>query len=106
VLERQLSELEVHGRADQIPGSITVEIASAQAGDSIRLSDLQLPDGIEPTRDPDTVIARVTEPRVAPEVEAALEAEEAAQAALRACQSSSLGSHGSGRRPLGKPAWT
>lgn len=81
VFERQLTDLEVHGRADQLPESFVVDVGEAEAGHMFRVADLEVPSGIEVTRDPETVIARVTEPRVAPEVEAALEAEEAAHAA-------------------------
>jgi large subunit ribosomal protein L25 len=81
VFERQLAELEVHGRADQLPEAIMVEVGEAEAGHMFRVADLQIPEGIEVTRDPETVIARVSEPKVSADVAAALDAEEAAHAA-------------------------
>lgn len=82
VLERQLDQIDVHGRADQIPESIHINLAGRQAGDLIHISDLQLGDGISATKDGTTIVARVSSPTVAPDVEAALQAEEAAHDAL------------------------
>lgn len=82
VLERQIDEVDVNGRADQIPEALTVDVRRKRPGDLIHISDLQMPSGITPTRTPDTIVARVTSPKVAPDVEAALEAEEAAHQAL------------------------
>jgi large subunit ribosomal protein L25 len=82
VLQRQLDEIEVHGRVDLLPEAVEVNLAGAAAGHTVHISDLQFPQGIEPTKPPETVVALVSAPTVAPDVEAALEAEEAAHAAL------------------------
>lgn len=82
VLQRQMSELEVHARADQLPEAIVVDVSGVAAGHSLRIEDLQLPEGIEPTKDPSQLVVSVTHPSVPSDVGAALEAEEAARVAL------------------------
>jgi large subunit ribosomal protein L25 len=82
VLETQLAEVDVHGRADQIPESFPIDLAGRQAGDLIHISDLKLPAGITATKPGDTIIARISSPTVSADVEAALQAEEAAHDAL------------------------
>jgi large subunit ribosomal protein L25 len=80
VFQRQADEIEVHGRADQLPETIVIDVATASAGDSIRVGDLPLPEGIEATKDHDLPVATITEPSIPADVEAALDAEEAAHA--------------------------
>ncbi|MFN3651748.1 MAG: 50S ribosomal protein L25 [Armatimonadota bacterium] len=84
VLERQMTELEVTGRADLLPTMITVNVAECEAGTAIRIADLGLPEGVEPTKDPDLPVATVNAPSIPADVEAALDAEEAAHAAAEA----------------------
>jgi large subunit ribosomal protein L25 len=83
MLERQVDELEVHGRADQIPEHITIDLAGVSAGDTIRIADLKLPEGIHADKDADVPVARITSPSDAPP-DAAIEAEDAAHAAEHA----------------------
>jgi large subunit ribosomal protein L25 len=77
VFQRQMDALEVHGRADALPESIVVHLESFKAGDSIRVADLKLPEGVETTRDPELAVAIISLPSVPADVEAALDAEEA-----------------------------
>ena len=84
VLERQLSEIELQGRADLLPETLTVDVSRCTAGDTVRLSDMALPQGLHATKDADSVVASIKAPTVSADVEAALEAEEAAHAALHA----------------------
>jgi large subunit ribosomal protein L25 len=84
VPQHQMTELEVHARADMLPESITIDLSRAQAGDTIRVGDLQLPPGVEPTKGADVPVVTVTVPSVSADVEAALDAEEAAHATLAA----------------------
>lgn len=84
VPERQMSELEVHGWAELLPEAITVDVSGGQPGHPIRIRDLQLPQGIETSRDPDQVVVNITVPAVPADVAAALDAEEAAHAELEA----------------------
>lgn len=84
VFQRQTSEIEVHARADALPEAITIDVSTMKAGQSIRIGDLQLPDGVEPTADADLPVASVTLPSIPSEVGAALDAEIAAHAAQAA----------------------
>lgn len=73
--------VEVWCRASQIPEKITVDLSGLEIGDSVHISDVDLPDGVEPTiTDRDftlcTIAGAVAE--VTPEAEE--EAEEAAEA--------------------------
>lgn len=90
VMQRQMSEIEVHGRADRLPESIQVDVTGMTAGTTIRIADLQLPAGIEPTKDAAQPVASITMPSVPADVEAALEAEEAARAAIVASHGTEL----------------
>jgi large subunit ribosomal protein L25 len=81
VFERQMDELEVHARAELLPESIVVDVAGMEAGQSLRIADLPLPQGVEASKDPDAMVARVTLPTVDAAVAAALDAEEAAHEA-------------------------
>jgi large subunit ribosomal protein L25 len=80
VLQRQITDLEVVGRADLLPQSITVDVTGLTAADTVRIADLPFPDGVVATQDPNTVVAAITTPSVPAEVEAVLDAEEAAAA--------------------------
>jgi large subunit ribosomal protein L25 len=82
VAEHQMTELEVHARADLLPESITVDLTGCEAGQSLRIRDLTLPKGVEASKDPDTVVVNITLPKVDADVAAALDAEEAAHAAV------------------------
>jgi len=82
ILQRQAAEVEVHGRADQLPESIVVDVTQAVAGTTIRIADLGLAEGITPTKDADQPVATISTPSVPEDMAAALDAEEAAHAAL------------------------
>lgn len=103
VLERQLTEIDVHGRADQIPESFTLNVADRQAGDLIHISDLNLPQGITASKPEDTIVARVSRPTVSADVEAALQAEEAAHDALVASHTEAAAEEGT-EEPSETPA--
>jgi large subunit ribosomal protein L25 len=82
VLQRQSSEIEVHVRADALPDEIVIDVSTAEAGTTIRIADLKLPAGVEATSDGELPVATISNPSVPADVEAALEAEEAASAEL------------------------
>jgi large subunit ribosomal protein L25 len=84
VLQRQMSEVEVHAQAGALPEYITIELAGVEVGHAIRLADLSFPKGVEPTGDPEMAVASITLPSVPADIEAALDAEEAAHAELEA----------------------
>ena len=75
----------VLAEATNIPESIIVNIDGLEEGESVRVSDLVLPAGVEVEDDPETVVVNITVPRVSEEdleadAEAAAEGEEAAVA--------------------------
>ena len=51
-VDQQMFSLEIKTRPDQIPTHIDVEISALKVGDSIRISDLVLPSGVEALGDP------------------------------------------------------
>jgi large subunit ribosomal protein L25 len=52
--------VEISVRADHIPEDLTVDLANHKLGDSIRISDIKLPKGVEPTiTDRDFMIAAI-----------------------------------------------
>ena len=57
--------IEVSCRPDAIPEQIEVDLANAQVGDSLHISEVALPDGVTPTiTDRDFTIATIAQPRV------------------------------------------
>ncbi len=71
--------IEVMCRPDAIPEQIEVDLATAQVGDSLHISSVTLPEGVEPTiTDRDFTIATIAAPSVV--VEADDEAAETADA--------------------------
>ena len=84
VLARSMDQLEVHCRGDALPEGITVDVSQCVAGTTIRIGDLQLPPGVETTKDPELPVLTVNEPHVSAEVAAALDAEEAEHEAEKA----------------------
>jgi large subunit ribosomal protein L25 len=75
-------EVEVNCRADAIPESFTADLTGLDIGDAVRISDIRLPEGVEPViTDRDFTIATVTASSAAIE-EAAAEAEAAELAQL------------------------
>ncbi len=73
------NEVEMDVLAGDIPDHITVDLAEAQMGDTISISDVQLPEGAKPViTDRDFVIANIAAPRaVLADDEAEDEGEEA-----------------------------
>jgi len=78
-------EVELNCRADAIPDAIEVDLTGYDVGDSIHISAISLPDGVEPTiTDRDFTVATIAAPTVikdeAAEEEAEAEEAEAAEA--------------------------
>ena len=97
VLQPQMTEIEVHSRADALPEVIVVDVAHARVGHPIHVSDLQLPAGVTITADPGTTVAAVTAPSIPADIAAALDAEEATHAEL-------VASHGTADESDGEEA--
>ena len=80
VLETQLRDLEISCLPLGIPDSIDVDVSSLDIGDAIRVSDLDLPEGVSTTAEPERAVAHVIAARVIEEEEEAegepLDAEE------------------------------
>jgi large subunit ribosomal protein L25 len=53
MVEQALNALLVSGKPDAIPGQIAVDITGLEIGDAIRVGDLQLPEGITTSVDPE-----------------------------------------------------
>jgi len=77
ILQYLLREIEVECLPDKIPGHIETDISGLEIGQSVRVSDLKLGEGIKVLNNPEEVIVNV----IAPAVEAAPPAEAAAAAA-------------------------
>lgn len=78
--------VEISVRADQIPEELVIDLSGHKLGDTIRMSEIQLPKGAEPTiTDRDFVIASIKVSSAALS-EAAAESEEAAEAAPEAAE--------------------
>ncbi|MCX5495191.1 50S ribosomal protein L25/general stress protein Ctc [Kaistia dalseonensis] len=92
-------EIEVNAPVDAIPERITVDLASAEIGDSIHISSVQLPAGVTPViSERDFTIATIVAP-------VALTAEEvAAAAAAAAAPTGKPGAKAPAKAPAAAPA--
>jgi large subunit ribosomal protein L25 len=72
--------LPVHCRADAIPDHIDVDCSQLKVGDSLHISQIALPDGVEVPHDEDFAVVHIAAPRV----EAEPAAEEGGEAAEEA----------------------
>lgn len=71
-------EIEMHCRADAIPPSIEIDLTGLDIGDSVHISTITLPNGVEPTiSDRDFTIATIAAPTVATAEDEAAESEAA-----------------------------
>jgi large subunit ribosomal protein L25 len=70
VLEQVVHELPVRCLPSLIPELIEVDVSGLEIEDSLHLSDIQLPEGVEPTIDLDRTLCLVSAPRAAMEEEA------------------------------------
>lgn len=77
ILEFLHRELEIRCLPTEIPEHIEVDVSELGIGDSIKVEDLKLPEGIKVLDEPSTVIAVVAAPVVVEEEEVAEEAEAA-----------------------------
>lgn len=71
VLSQVTRELTVEALPMDIPEHIDFDVSALQVGDTARVADLTVPEGATVLDDPDTVIANVTLPMRAEELEAA-----------------------------------
>lgn len=77
MVEQVVTALSVTAKPDAIPPQLTVDITDLEIGDAIRVGDIELPEGVTTSVDPEEPI--VTGQVVQVEVPEAAEAEEAAE---------------------------
>lgn len=70
ILEFQVRELHVECLPNAIPDSIDVDVTSLNVHDSVRISDLKVPEGVKVLDDPERVIISVALPRAEVSAEA------------------------------------
>ena len=85
-VDQQLFSLTVHAKPGDIPNEIVIDISDLTIGDSVRVGDLPLPDGVTTSLDPEetVVVAQVSRATIEAEqleeeAAAAAEGEEAAE---------------------------
>jgi len=78
VLEHLMHSIEVTCLPRSIPEELLVDVSNLAIGDSCRVADLQMPEGVRPVEDPDEIVA-VVHPPTAEEEVAPSEEEGAAQ---------------------------
>jgi large subunit ribosomal protein L25 len=64
ILEQQVFTLTVEARPADIPASVELDISALAIGDQLRVSDLQLPQGVKVMQDPEELVVGVAAPRV------------------------------------------
>lgn len=71
VLSQPLRELQVEALPLEVPEHIDLDVSEMAAGDTLRIADVKVPDGVTLLDDPEAVVATVTAPtrEVAPEEE-------------------------------------
>jgi large subunit ribosomal protein L25 len=77
VLSQPLREIQVEALPLEVPEHIDLDVAHMATGDTLRISDIVVPDGVTLLDDPETVVATVTAPTRVVEPEETLEGEEA-----------------------------
>src|SRR5436305_13412430 len=78
VLEQSLRELEIEVDPSSIPDHAEIDVSGLKIGDSIHVSDIKLPEGVEILDDPETAVGVVAAPRAVIEETPAAEAVEGA----------------------------
>ena len=74
VLEQHLHELQVEALPTAIPAALEVDVSRLGIGDSLHVSDVAAPSGVEILSPEDELVVAVTEPRLAEEEEEPTEA--------------------------------
>jgi large subunit ribosomal protein L25 len=63
ILQHTMDELDVEVSADNIPEAIDVDVTNLEIGDSVHVSDLNIPDGIKVLDNADRSVCSVTPPQ-------------------------------------------
>ncbi len=80
VLQQNLAEVQLTGRVDLIPNKLEIDVSAMEDGDTKVLGDLEVPEGITFSEEPDTLILTTRAPKMVEE-EGEEEAEETEEAA-------------------------
>lgn len=76
IVEHVLNEVTIETIVSSIPPHISLDISGLGIGDSLRISDLQFPEGVKAMDDPDQTVVQISAPREIGEPGAAEEVEE------------------------------
>jgi large subunit ribosomal protein L25 len=76
VLSQVARQVNVEALPTEVPDHLELDVSAMMIGDSLRLSDLRVPDGVTLLDDPETVLATVTPPTKIEEPEVVEEEEE------------------------------
>jgi large subunit ribosomal protein L25 len=79
VVEQLLNEISIESVVASIPPQLAADISGLGTGDSLRVSDLQPPEGVKVIGDLDQIVVRIVAPRAAIEEERTEEAEVTAE---------------------------
>ncbi len=80
VLSQVANEINVEALPLEVPQQIEVDVSAMRIGDTLRLSEVEVPEGVTLLDDPDeTVLANVTLPTRVEEPEVEVEGEELAE---------------------------
>jgi large subunit ribosomal protein L25 len=82
VLDQTLRELEIEVDPSNIPDHAELDVTNMMIGDSLHVSDIKLPEGVEILDDPETSVAVLAAPRAVIEEAPAAEAVEGAAEAV------------------------
>jgi large subunit ribosomal protein L25 len=98
VVAHELFSLTVQSTPTRIPNSIEVDVSELKVGDTIRVGDLKLPEGVTTEVDPESPVVVGQPPQVSEadlvteaEAEAEAEAAEAAEAAAEGAEGAAEG---------------
>ena len=61
--------LQIKARPGEVPAVIEIDVSALEIGDSLRVSDLRLPEGVTTDVDPESAVAIAHPPRYEAEVE-------------------------------------
>ena len=79
VLDQTLREIEIEVDPSNIPDHVEYDVTNMVIGDSVHISDLKVPEGVEVLDDPETSVAVLAAPRAVIEETAAVETVEGAE---------------------------
>lgn len=63
ILEHLIHEIEIHCRPDDLPDAIENDVSELDLGESLRVGDLNLPDGVTTKMDDEVLVGLVTQTR-------------------------------------------